>query len=77
MRYFDYDSKKFLTEEEIRKLDFEENRQDLNNNKKDIAEGIINIQSVCECLENSLNGDIDEVIDDLNKRWDYDIVILI
>lgn len=73
MKYFDYDSEKFYTEEEIRKLDFEENRQDLNNNKHDIIEGIINVESVCECISNALNGDIEDVIADLNLCWGYNI----
>lgn len=73
MKYFDYDSEKFYTEEEIRRLDFEKNRNDLNNNKSDIIEGIINIENVCECLNNSLNGDIEDVISDLNLCWGYNI----
>lgn len=36
--YYNRDTKKTLTEEEIRNIDFEENIQDLNNNKKDITE---------------------------------------
>lgn len=34
MYYLNEDNNKILTEEEIRRLDFEENLEDLNNNKK-------------------------------------------
>jgi hypothetical protein len=73
MYYLNEDNNKILTEEEIRRLDFEENLEDLNNNKKNVIEGIINIQSISECLDIALNGDIKDVIDDLNKCWDYNI----
>lgn len=73
MYYFDNDSKKFLSVKEIRRLDFEENIRDLTNNKEDIFEGIISIESVCEYLQQSLNGKIEDVIEDLNLCWGYDI----
>lgn len=73
--YIDEDNDKILTEVEIRKLDFEENLGDLNNNKDDIFMGFINIESVTSCIENSLNAKIEDVIDDLNKCWGYNISI--
>lgn len=76
MRYFDCDSNKIISEKELRLLDFEENIGDLNRNKEDIFDGIINIDSVCESLQNAINGDIKEVIQDLNLCWDFNIEIL-
>lgn len=75
MKFYDNDTKRYITEKEIRELDFEENYNDLVNNKNDIIEGIISIESVCENIENSLNGDIENVVEDLNKCWGYDINI--
>lgn len=66
---------KEVTEKEIRKWDFDVNVQDLINNEADIKEGIINVESVCECIVNSLKADIKTVIEDLNKCWGYDIKI--
>lgn len=73
--FLDLDSNKIYTEEQIRKLDFEENINDLVNNKNDIIEGIINVESVCESITNSLNADIEDVIKDLNYCWGYNIEI--
>ena len=47
---------KEITEEDIREWDFNENVQDLTSNQKDIKEGHINIESVCECIVNSLKA---------------------
>ena len=33
------------------------------------------MQSVCECIINSLNGDITKVVKDLNDCWGYNIEI--
>lgn len=74
--FYDNSINRFYTEKEIRQIDFEENINDLRHNKKDIFEGIINVQSVCQCIVNSLNADIKEVVNDLNKCWGYNIEIL-
>ena len=66
---------KGITEEVIREWDFNENLQDLIRNQEDIKEGHINVESVCECIVNSLKADILTVIEDLNKCWGYDIKI--
>lgn len=75
LKFFDSGVDTDITEEQIRKLDFEENMNDLINNQKDIIEGHINVESVCECIVNSLNGDIKDVVKDLNECWGYDIEI--
>lgn len=49
MHYINEDNNEILTEKEIRKLDFKENLGDLVDNQENIIEGIINIQSICEC----------------------------
>ena len=64
---------KEITEEQIREWDFNENVHDLINNQDDIKEGHINVESVCECIVNSLKADIKVVIEDLNKCWGYNI----
>lgn len=71
--FLDLDNNKIYTEKQIRKLDFEENSNDLVNNKNDIIEGIISVESVCESIINSLNADIEDVIKDLNYCWGYNI----
>lgn len=76
MKYFDCDNDKLISEKELRLLDFEENIGDLNRNKADIFDGIINIESICEGLQNAINGNIKEVIQDLNLCWDFNIEIL-
>lgn len=73
MMFIDKYSKIFLTEEEIRRTDFKENINDLINNKDDVFEGVINIASILENINTSINGRIEDVIEDLNKFWDYDI----
>lgn len=73
MMFIDKYSKIFLTEEEIRRIDFKENINDLINNKDDVFEGVINIASILENINTSINGRIEDVIEDLNKFWDYDI----
>ena len=72
-RYIFFEDGKEITEEQIREWDFNENIQDLTRNQKDIKEGHINVESVCECIVNSLNADILTVIEDLNKCWGYNI----
>lgn len=77
LKFYDNDSNKFITEEEIRKLDFENNVGDLNG----ITIGLvsykdIDIKNVCKCIENSINADIKYVIDDLNKCWGCNIDII-
>ena len=66
---------KEITEEEIREWDFNENLHDLINNQEEIKEGHINVESVCECIVNSLKADILTVIKDLNECWGYNIKI--
>lgn len=73
--YIFYEDNKVITEEEIREWDFNENLHDLINNQEEIKEGHINVESVCECIVNSLKADILTVIEDLNKCWSYDIKI--
>ena len=51
MMFIDKYSKIFLTEEEIRRIDFKENINDLINNKDDVFEGVINIASILEELK--------------------------
>lgn len=72
-KYCFFEDSKEITEEYIRKLDYEENINDLINNREDIRLGLINIQSVCDNIVTALNGDIEEVVKDLNKCWGYDI----
>ena len=76
LKFYDNDSNKFITEEEIRKLDFENNVEDLNSNIDLILDKTINIKNVCKCIENSINADIEYVIDDLNEFWGYNIDII-
>lgn len=76
LKFYDNDSNKFITEEEIRKLDFENNIDDLNRNIGFISDEDIDIKEVCNCTINSLNADIKYVIDDLNKCWGYNIDII-
>ena len=71
--FYDESSNEIYEEKRIRKLAFEENVGDLNNNKDDFLEGLIPIESVCKYLVNSLQGDIKEVIKDLNENWGYEI----
>lgn len=75
IKFIDNSNGREYTEEQIRKLDFEDNVSDLINNKDDIIKGFISVESVCECIENSLNGDIKDVVKDLNACWGYDIDI--
>lgn len=44
LKFFDSGVDTDITEEQIRKLDFEENMNDLINNQKDIIEGHINVE---------------------------------
>lgn len=74
-KYIFFEDGKQVTEEEIRKWCFNENLQDLTRNQEDIKKGFINIESVCECIVNSLKADILTVIENLNKCWGYDIDI--
>ena len=76
LRFYDEDTEKFYTEKEVRKMDFEENIGDLNNNKEDIFDNIINVADICKHIEKSLNGSIEEVVNDLNCWWGYNISIL-
>lgn len=75
LRFYDNDNNKFITEEEIRKLDFGNNVDDLNRNSGLILDKDIDIKEVCNCIINSLNADIKIVVDDLNKCWGYNIDI--
>ena len=72
-KYCFFEDSKEITEEYIRKLDYEENINDLINNKEDIRLGLINVQSVCDNIVTALNGDIEKVVKDLNECWGYDI----
>lgn len=76
LKFYDNDSNKFITEEEIRKLDFENNLNDLNRNIGLVLDKDIDIKEVCNCIINSLNADIKIVVDDLNKCWGYNIDII-
>lgn len=76
LKFYDNDSNKFITEEEIRKLDFENNINDLNRNIGLVLDKDIDIKEVCNCIINSLNADIKIVVDDLNKCWGYNIDII-
>ena len=71
--FYDESSNEIYEEKTIRKLAFEENLGDLNNNREDILQGLIPIESVCKYLINSLKADIKEVIKDLNENWGYEI----
>lgn len=73
LKFYDNDTNKYITEEEIRKLDFENNIDDLNRNIRLILDKDIDIKEVCNCIINSLNADIKTVVDDLNKYWGYNI----
>lgn len=79
LKFYDNDSNKFITEEEIRRWDFVNNVDDLNKNIwliLDKNNDIIDIKEVCNCIINSLNADIKIVVDDLNKCWGYNIDII-
>lgn len=76
LMFYDNTWKEIYTEKRIRRLSFEENLADLNNNKEDIFENIITIESVCKSLVNSLKADIKIVVKELNECWGYDIDIL-
>lgn len=73
--FYDESSNEIYEEETIRRLAFEENLGDLNNNREDFLGGLIPIESVCKYLINSLKADIKEVIKDLNENWGYEIDI--
>ncbi len=73
LKFYDNDTNKYITEEEIRKLDFENNIDDLNKNIRLVLDKDIDIKEICNYLINSLNGDIKTVVDDLNKYWGYNI----
>lgn len=75
LKFYDNDNNKYITEEEIRKLDFVNNVDDLNRNVLLILDKDIDIKEVCNCIINSLNADIKTVVDDLNKCWGYNIDI--
>ncbi len=75
LKFYDNDNNKYITEEEIRKLDFVNNVDDLNKNVLLIIDKDIDIKAVCNCIINSLNADIKTVVDDLNKCWGYNIDI--
>ena len=75
LKFYDNDNNKYITEEEIRKLDFVNNVDDLNRNSELILDKDIDIKEVCNCIVNSLNADIKTVVDDLNKCWGYNIDI--
>ncbi len=75
LKFYDNDNNKYMTEEEIRKLDLENNLGDLNRNIRLILDKDIDIKEVCACIINSLNADIKYVIDDLNVYWGCNIDI--
>ena len=75
LKFYDNDNNKYITEEEIRMLDFGNNVEDLNRNIGLIVDKDIDIKEVCNCIINSLNADIKTVVDDLNKCWGYNIDI--
>ena len=71
--FYDETTNEIYEEKRIRKLAFEQNIGDLNDNREDIFDDLINIESVCKYLVNSLRGDIKDVIRDLNSNWGYNI----
>ena len=73
--FYDENSNKIYTEKEVRRLAYVENLRDLNDNKENIFENIIIIESVCKYLINSLKGDMKDVIKDLNENLGYCIDI--
>lgn len=76
LKFYDNDSRKLLTEEEVRKLAFRVNIDDLDGNFNDIFIGIIDVKDVTKHITDSLYADIKDVVKDLNECWGFNIDIL-
>lgn len=76
LKFYDNDTNKFITDEEIRKLDFGNNVNDLYANIDLILDKNIDIKDIFKCIENSINANIKTVVGDLNECWGYNIDIL-
>ena len=73
--YYDLDTKKYLTEEEIRKFSLECETRDIMENVYDYLDSTYSIDNQLDLIKNSIYGDIDIVIKNLNGNWNYNIEI--
>lgn len=73
--YYDLDTKKYLTEEEIRKFSLECETRDIMENVYDYLEQTYSIDNQIDLIRNSIYGDIDTLVENLNRNWNYNIDI--
>ena len=73
--YYDLDTRKYLTEEEIRKFSLECETRDIMENVYDYLEQTYSIDNQIDYIRNSVYGDIDTLVENLNRNWSYNIDI--
>ena len=73
MKYLIEDTRKVVTEEELRKLLYEYEVEDLLSNKKEYLQGDLNLNSQFECINSAKNADIKIVINMLEENWNVPI----
>ena len=73
--YYDLDTKKYLTEEEIRKFSLECETRDIMENVYDYLDSTYSIDNQVDLIKNSIYGDIETLVKNLNNNWSYNIEI--
>ena len=71
--YIDYITDTEYTESELRLKYYELNIQDLLDNQITIMKKELSINNVLENINNAINGNIENIIKDLNELWGYEI----
>lgn len=68
------DEKRYVNEEYIREMLYNEEVEHLVSNSKDFFKGELNLEYQLNSIWNSVNADIDEVIEILGKCWGINVV---
>ena len=71
--YYDLDEDKYLTERDIRKLSLKEETNDILNNINNYLDSTLSIESQTDLIKNCIYGDIENIVDNLNRSWGYNI----
>lgn len=71
--YYDLETKRFISELDVRKLLFDLEIGDIFNNIADYKDGIMNLEGQLNILKSSIHSNIRDVIEILNKSWNIEI----
>lgn len=71
--YYDLDTKRFISELDVRKILFDSEIGDIYNNIADYKEGLLNLESQLDIVKSAIYADMREVIYRLSKDWQIEI----